>query len=47
LYGSIKEGEIIDKWLFPGPSPTNSVLLWPEALEFFTNNIGYVKKGSN
>lgn len=47
LKGSIKDGEIIDKWSFPRPSRTNSVFLWPEALEFFTNSMGYVKKGSN
>ena len=44
LHGSVKNGRITDTWVFPGPSPTNSVLLWPKALEFFTNKMGYTKK---
>lgn len=33
--GSIADGEIIYKWLPPGPSSTNSALLWPGTLRYF------------
>ena len=35
LRGTIKGGKIEGKWTSPGPSPTNSVLLWPDAFEYF------------
>jgi hypothetical protein len=40
LSGGIKEGGISrTKWLPPGPSSTNSALLWPETLRFFFKTI--------
>ena len=39
LYGSIENGKINGTWRFPGPSPTNSLLLWPEAMSFFHNQV--------
>lgn len=35
LSGTIKDGNIIGKWITPRPSSTNSVLLWPDVLEYF------------
>ncbi len=35
LKGTIQDGAPIGRWTAPGPSPTNSVLLWPEVLEYF------------
>jgi hypothetical protein len=43
LRGTIKKGGLVGKWNFPGPSPTNSVLLWPDTLDFFMEKIGYKK----
>lgn len=36
LKGTVRGGHIRDKWTPPGRSSTNSVLLWPETLNFFT-----------
>ena len=35
--GTVEEGKIVGKWTLPGPSPSNSVLLWPDTLEYFTS----------
>jgi len=35
LRGTVKSGRLEGRWTPPGPSPTNSVLLWPEAFEYF------------
>jgi hypothetical protein len=35
LRGTVKDGRLEGRWTPPGPSPTNSVLLWPEAFEYF------------
>lgn len=35
LRGTVKGGRLEGRWTPPGPSPTNSVLLWPEAFEYF------------
>lgn len=37
LNGTIKEGKISGKWIPPGPSPTNSVLLWPDTFRYFSS----------
>ena len=37
LSGTIRDGVLMGRWTPPGPSPTNSVLLWPETLEYFWN----------
>jgi hypothetical protein len=39
LNGSVQAGNLIGKWTTPGPSSTNSVLLWPDALEYFIDCI--------
>jgi len=38
LNGSIANGELTGKWTAPRASPTNSVLLWPDTLKYFTDN---------
>ena len=35
LAGTVKDGKLNGKWTTPGPSPTNSVLLWPDAFKYF------------
>lgn len=37
LRGTIELGKITGKWTPPGPSPTNSVLLWPNTFEYFSS----------
>ena len=37
LRGTIEHGKITGKWTPPGPSPTNSVLLWPGTFEYFSS----------
>jgi len=37
--GSIKNGTLSDKWLPPGQSSTNSTLLFPEAFNYFCNQM--------
>jgi hypothetical protein len=39
LSGSVQGGKLLGSWKFPGPSPTNAVLLWPEALSYFVRSI--------
>ena len=35
--GTVKRGQLQGTWNPPGPSATNAVLLWPEALAYFMN----------
>ena len=42
--GSIEKGELSGTWRPPGPSPTNSVLLWPNVLDHFTRIIVLSKR---
>jgi len=35
LSGSVLDGRLTGPWNFPGPSPTNSVLLWPKPFSYF------------
>jgi hypothetical protein len=35
LKGTIRDGKLVDKWTTPGPSSTNSVLVWPDTLKYF------------
>jgi hypothetical protein len=35
LRGSVRNGKLAGRWTPPGPSSTNSVLLWPESLQYF------------
>ena len=35
LNGTVWSGAIEGKWTTPGPSSTNSVLLWPKTFEYF------------
>jgi hypothetical protein len=37
LNGTVRGGKLNGKWTPPGPSPTNSVLLWPETLQYFSD----------
>ena len=36
LNGTIRGGKLVNKWTPPGPSPTNSVLIWPDTLSYFS-----------
>lgn len=40
LAGSIGDGKLTGKWIAPRASPTNSVLLWPNTLNYFVSCIG-------
>jgi hypothetical protein len=33
--GTVRAGGLYDRWTAPRPSPTNSVLLWPDTLQYF------------
>lgn len=35
LRGTVTNGQLAGRWTPPGPSPTNSVLLWPKAFRYF------------
>jgi hypothetical protein len=35
VFGTVKNGSIAGKWTPPGPSSTNSVLLWPKPMRYF------------
>ena len=35
LNGTVRNGAIQGRWTAPGPSSTNSVLLWPDAFKYF------------
>lgn len=37
LSGTVIAGEIEGRWTVPGPSATNSVLLWPETFNYFSD----------
>jgi len=37
LSGTISQGKIAGKWTAPRPSPTNSVLLWPDTFQYFSS----------
>jgi len=39
LAGSFKDGELDGKWIFPGRSSTNALLLWPDAMTFFYEQV--------
>jgi hypothetical protein len=39
LAGSFKDGELEGKWIFPGRSSTNALLLWPDAMTFFYEQV--------
>ena len=39
LSGTVRRGQITGTWNFPGPSPTNSVLLWPRTYRYFRDRI--------
>jgi len=39
LDGTVEDGKLKGKWTFPGPSPTNSLLLWPPTLKYFVEAI--------
>ena len=35
LQGGVRNGHLEGRWIPPGPSSTNGVLLWPEDFEYF------------
>ncbi|MGA8214872.1 MAG: hypothetical protein WB799_14845 [Candidatus Sulfotelmatobacter sp.] len=37
--GSVKDGSLVLKWVAPGRSSTNSVLLWPEVFNYFCSQL--------
>jgi hypothetical protein len=37
LNGTITQGKITGRWTPPSPSSTNSVLLWPDTLQYFSS----------
>lgn len=37
--GGVENGLLSEKWAAPGPSPTNSALLWREVLEYFASKL--------
>lgn len=39
LRGTVKYGKLEGPWTPPGPSTTNSVLLWPEAFDYFQQQV--------
>src|ERR1700722_12879032 len=39
LSGGIQNGKLKGTWNFPGPSSTNSLLFWPEAMTFFNEQV--------
>lgn len=41
---TIQNGSLIGKWLPPGPSSTNSVLLWPYAFKYFADQAAHIMK---
>ena len=46
LRGTIRDGALEGRWTPPRPSPTNSVLLWPEAFKYFWNEARpYIENG--
>jgi hypothetical protein len=45
LSGSFRNGKLIGTWNYPGPSSTNALLLWPEALTFFNHQINKLDQG--
>lgn len=46
LNGTISQGKISGKWTPPGPSPTNSVLLWPDVLDYFSSMAKQITDGN-
>ena len=36
LHGTVREGKIFGPWTPPRPGATNSVLLWPDTLQYFS-----------
>lgn len=39
LTGTVMDGGLVGRWLYPGPSPTNSALLWRDAREYFISKM--------
>jgi len=39
LAGSFKNGQLTGKWIYPGRSSTNALLLWSEAMTFFHQQV--------
>jgi hypothetical protein len=44
LSGTVRNGELKGKWTAPGPSSTNSVLLWPSAFAYFAGQANAIIK---
>ena len=46
LSGTLREGAIRGRWTPPGPSPTNSVLLWPDTFKYFADRAREIMRRS-
>lgn len=44
MRGTVKDGCLEGTWAFPRPSSTNSVLLWPETLNYFADEAAGVMR---
>lgn len=47
MVGSVENGIITGTWKAPPRSPTNSVLLWPETLDYFVNAANRIRERYN
>lgn len=43
LNGTVQNGQLVGPWTTPRPSPTNSVLLWPDTFEYFYKEASRIK----
>jgi len=44
INGTVKNGSLEGKWTAPRPSSTNSVLLWPDAFNYFISEYNKISK---
>ena len=44
LNGTVRNGALDGRWTTPGPSSTNSVLLWPSAFTYFAEQAATIMK---
>jgi len=46
LHGTVVNGSLAGKWTTPRPGATNSVLLWPDSLKYFSGEAARLMQGS-